>query len=122
MPQNYEVSDASKRPNPMLGLIGFIVIVIIGGFSFAVSAPVAYWLKTTTVVAGASGVKILPLAFPPEWPPIGQQLAVTVGLFLILFVLAMVLMFAFMRPSTASEMDVNMDVMRREAAAKKKRK
>jgi len=122
MPQNFETVDESKRPNPMSGLIGFIVIVVIGGFSFAVSAPVTHWLKTTTVVAGASGLKLLPLIFPPEWPALGQQLAVTAGLFLILFVIAMVLLFAFMRPSTADERSVSMNDMRQEAQARKKRR
>jgi len=122
MPQNYETVDASKRPNPMLGLIGFIVFVVIGGFAFAISSPVAHWLKTTTVVLGASGIKLLPLAFPPEWGGTGEQLAVTAGLFMTLFVIAMVLMFTFMRPSTADDQSVSMDAMRKEAAARKKRK
>ena len=121
MPQNYEIVDDRKRPNPMSGLIGFIVIVLIGGGSFAVSGPVTNYLQTATVVLGASGIKILPLAFPPDWSPLANQLAVTAGLFLVLFVIVMAVMFIFMTPASQDELSVNMDTMRQEAKARKKR-
>ena len=121
MPQNYEIVDERKRQNPMLGLIGFIVIVLIGGGSFAVSGPVTNYLQTATLVLGASGIKLLPIAFPPDWSPLANQLAVTAGLFLVLFVIAMGIMFIFMTPSSQDDTTVSMDTMRQEAKARKKR-
>jgi predicted acyltransferase len=121
MPQNFEIVDESKRQNPMLGLIGFIVVILIGGGSFAVSGPVTNYLQTANVVLGASGVKILPMAFPPDWSQLGNQLAVTAGLFLILFVIAMLLMFIFMTPKSEGETSVSMDTIRQEAKARRKR-
>jgi hypothetical protein len=121
MPQNYQVVDESKRQNPMLGLIGFIVIVLIGGGSFAVSGPVTNYLQTATVVLGASGIKILPIAFPPDWSPLANQLAVTAGLFIVLFVIAMLIMFIFMTPAGQDDLSVNMNTIRQEAKARKKR-
>ncbi len=120
MPQNFEVVDKSKQQNPMLGLIGFILIVVLGGFSFGVSGPATAWLQTSTVVLGASGINILPLKFPDTWSPLANQLAVTVGIFLVLFVIAMALMFMFMRPASVTEQSVSMHDMRKEAAARRK--
>lgn len=121
MPQNYEIVDESKRQNPMSGLIGFIVIIIVGGVSFAISGPVTNFLQTTNLVLGASGIKLLPLTFPADWSPLGNQLAVTAGLFLVMFVIVMGVMFTFMTPSTQSETSVSMDSIRQEAKARKKR-
>ena len=120
MPTNYEVAD-SKEQNPMLGLIGFIMLVVVGGISYLISGPFTQYLKTAHVTIGATGLKLLPLYFPADWSPLASQLAVAFFIFLVLFVVAMIILFTFMRPSTRTETSVSIDVLRQEKAAKKKR-
>ncbi len=123
MPTNYQVAnEGEKKENPMLGLIGFIIIVVIGGFSFLVSGPVLNYLTTANVTLGLSGIKLLPLAFPPEWSRLGDQVAVAFGIFMIIFVIAMIILFMFMKPSTQSENSVSLEDMRREVEARKRRR
>ena len=120
MPTNYEIADARKEQNPMIGLIGFIMIIVVGGVSFLLSIPLTTYFKTTRLTLGMSGLQVLPLKFPQGWSPLGQQLAVTAGLFLVLFVISMVILFMFMKPSSEDETSVNLDVMRKEVEARKK--
>lgn len=122
MPSNYEVVDHSKEQNPMLGLIGFIMIVVVAGLSYLISIPLTGYLKRAHVVLGASGLNVLPLRFPDGWSLLGQQLAVSAGLFLVLFVISMVILFMFMKPASQDEQSVNLDVLRKEAEARKKRR
>lgn len=119
---NYQVADEGKKQNPMIGLIGFIVIVVIAAISFVLSGPIMGWLTTANFVLGASGIQVLPLAFPGDWTPIARQLAVAGGLFLILFVIGTGITFIFMTPSTSSDMSVSLDDMRREVEARKRRR
>jgi hypothetical protein len=121
MPTNYEVADASKEQNPMLGLIGFVMLVVVGGVSYLISAPLTTYVTTAHVTLGATGLKLLPVLFPSDWSPLAGQLAVAFFIFLILFIVVMIILFMFMRPSTRSEMSVSVDVLRQEKAAKKKR-
>lgn len=122
MPTNYEVADSSREQNPMLGLIGFILLIVVGGFSYFVSAPLTVYLTTAHVTAGATGLKLLPLSFPADWSPLASQLSVAFFVFLVLFVVLMIIFFLFMRPSSQSETSVSVDVMRQEKAAKKKKR
>jgi hypothetical protein len=105
----------------MLGLIGFIILVVVAGLSFAVSGAVVNVLQTTQLTIGA-GIHVLPIQFPPDWPVLVDQLAVAFGLFIVLFALIMIVMISLMRPPNTSEADVSMEVLRREAKAKKKRR
>src|SRR5512139_3372025 len=107
---NYQISDESKRDNPMLGLIGFIVLIVLGGLSFAVSGAAVRFLSTANVVLGTA--RVLPIKFPPTWSPLGHQAVVAFGIFMILFVIAMIIMFTFMKPPGTSELDVSLDQMR----------
>lgn len=122
MPTNYQVADEGKKENPMLGLIGFIILVVVGGFSFAVSGPVLGYLTTANVTIGMSGIQLLPLAFPAGWSTLADRAAVTFGIFLVVFVLAMIVLFMFMKPSSQDERSVSLDDMRREVAERKRRR
>jgi hypothetical protein len=120
MPTNLEVVDKSKEQNPMLGLFGFIVLVVVGGVSFLISGPLTQYLTTARVTIGAANIKLLPIKFPVDWSPLADQLAVTLVVFLIIFVIVMIIMFMFMKPSSEGEMSVNLDVMRKEVQDRKK--
>jgi hypothetical protein len=120
--RNYETVDESKRPNPMLGLIGFIILIVVGGISFALSGPIMVWLQTAQVVIGPSAIKVLPIQFPPDWSPLGDQTAVAFGVFLLVFGVIMLVLFSFMRPSFSDPRDVSLDTLRREAAERKRRR
>jgi len=120
MPTNYQVADDGKKENPMQGLIGFIILVVVGGISFLVSGPVLGFLTTANLTLGMSGIKLLPLAFPANWSQLADQAAVAFGLFMILMVIMMIILFTFMKPSTQGETSVSMDQMRREVEARKR--
>jgi len=122
MPTNYQVADEGEKENPMLGLIGFIILVVVGGFSFLISGPILGFLTTANVTLGQSGIKLLPLTFPAEWSQLADQAAIAFGIFLIVFVLSMIVLFSFMKPSTESETSVSMEQMRQEVAARKRRR
>lgn len=121
MPTNYEVADTSNEQNPMLGLIGFIMLIVVGGISFLVSGPLLHYLTTTDLRLGMSGIKVLPIFFPSTWSPLGSQAAVAFVVFLFMFAIVMIILFMFMRPSNRGDTSVSIDVLRQEKAAKKKR-
>lgn len=121
MPTNYEVVDSSREQNPMLGLIGFIMLIVVGGVSYLISGPFTQYLTTAHVTVAASGLQLLPLSFPANWSPLAGQLAVAFFVFLVIFALAMIVLFMFMRPSTRTETSVSVDVLRQEKAARRKR-
>src|SRR5262245_34586395 len=118
MPSNYEVVDSSREPNPMLGLIGFIVLLVVGGISYGLSIPVYPYVSKKTMMLGAA--QVLPIRFPPDWTPLMNQLAVAFAIFLILFVISMVLLFVFMRPHTADDRSIDLNVMRQEVKDRKR--
>ena len=120
MPANVKIADDDSKENPMLGLIGFIIMIVVGGFAFAVSGPVVRYLTTANVKIGMSGIALLPLKFPEDWSPLANQLAVAFGIFLVIFVIAMVILFMFMKPASQDERSVSLDVMRKEVEARKK--
>jgi hypothetical protein len=117
---NYETVDLSKQESPMSGLVGFIILIVVGGFSFLVSGPVQRFLMTANVSLGPA--KLLPIQFPAGWSPLVNQAAVAFGLFLIIFVLAMIVLFLFMKPRTYDERNVSLDDMRKEVEARKRRR
>lgn len=119
MPSNYTVADKNEQ-NPMLGLIGFIVIVVTGGISFIISGPLTRYLTTAHVNVGMANLPLLPLKFPEDWSPLGGQMAVAFAIFMIIFAIAMIILFMFMRPSSQSETSVNLDVLRKEVQERKK--
>ena len=97
------VREKSRRANPLLPVIGFIVMIVVGALSYLASPVVVKWLKTTRWKFGKAAV--LPIVFPPNWPPIVEQLIVAFALFIMLFIIAMVIMFMFTK-TTADEIDI----------------
>lgn len=118
--RNYESTEGQKQQNPMLGLIGFIILIVVAGFSFAVSGLVVGWLQGGNFSLGP--LKVLPMQFPADWPPIADQIVVALALFLLIFVIMMVILFMFMKPPTYDERNVSLDEMRREVEARKRRR
>ena len=107
---NYrEVSH--ERTNPLLPVIGFVVILLTGGLAYFSASAVAVWLTRTTWVLGAT--QVLPLSFPSTWSPDIVRLAVAAGMFLLVFVIEMILLFIVMG-SARGPMDVSIGEMREE--------
>jgi hypothetical protein len=115
---NYEVQDSSAN-NAARPLVGFVVLVIIVGLSFLISPMTVNFVTKTNLVLGASNIKLLPISFPSEWPPIGAQLVMTVAVSLVLFVIAMIIIFITI-PGVRDDTTVNLDDIRKEVEARKK--
>lgn len=114
---SYEKEQVEK-PNPLLPFIGFVLLIIIVGVSFWLSPDAVQWVQTTHWKMGGR-VEVLPLTFPAEWPFIVNQLVVTLVMSIIMFAIAMSLMFIFMRTST-DEIDVK-DLKEFQRSKKKRR-
>jgi hypothetical protein len=107
---NYrEVS--TKKVNPLLPFIGFIVLLVTGGLSYLAAPRVAVWLTEARWVLGVT--QVLPLSFPTSWSPLTIQLAVASGMFLVIFVIAMTFLFVVMGTSRGP-MDVSVGELREE--------
>lgn len=117
MPNYQEVS--TKKANPLLPFLGFFMLVLIGGFSYLVSPMVADFLTTTNWSAGST--KILPIAFPAGWSTLMVNGAVTLGLSMILFAIAMILLFMVMG-SPEGPTDVSLKEIRDEKKRKEKQR
>jgi hypothetical protein len=111
----------TKKQNPMLPVIGFVIMAIVGGVSFWASPGMVRWLKTTNFKLGGF-VPVLPIEFPEGWPPLANQLAVTLFLFIFIFALAMTVMFFVTGQTGLGENDVSLDEIRREKEKKMKRR
>lgn len=113
---NYrEVSN--KRANPLLPLIGFVVLVITGGLSYFAAPGVSVWLTQARWVLGVT--QVLPISFPTSWSPATIRLAVAAGMFLVVFVVEMTLLFVVMGSSRGS-MDVSIGEIREERKRRNK--
>lgn len=91
--RNYQEAS-TKKANPLLPFLGFLMLVILGGFAFLVAPYVLEFLTSTEWSFGPAPV--LPLSFPPDWPPIAMRSAVAFGLFLVLFAVTMIPIIAMM--------------------------
>ena len=115
------VQQEEKPQNPLLPIIGFVVILIVGGAAFWVSPRVVWWLQNTNFkLAGL--IKVFPIDFPKGWSPLANQLAVTLFLFIILFTIVMSALFFVMRVPGSDETDVSLDEIRREKQKMMKRR
>jgi hypothetical protein len=114
--RNY-VEAEKKQQSPMLPIIGFVVILIVGGAAFLVSPRVVTWLGTTHFSLGGL-ITVLPIAFPKGWSPLANQLAVTAFMFILLFTIVMSGILFFIGKSVVGETDVNLDDIRREKQRK----
>ena len=108
-----------NRPSgsPLRPLIGLIVLILVGGFSFLVAPSVIRWLTTANV--DFVGRPVLPITFPADWPALVVQLVVALILFIVLFSMSMILMMAIM-PAPRGELDVDAADVRREKEAQRK--
>ncbi len=118
--RNY-AETGEKKQNPMLPIIGFVVIVIVGGAAFWASPRMVTWLKTTQFKLGGL-ITVLPIEFPKGWSPLANQLAVTAFLFILIFTIVMSVMFFFTGKAAMGESDVSLDEIRREKQKQMKRR
>ncbi len=109
-----------EKPNPIMPLVGFFLLLILGGLSYLVSPTIANWLAMAEVTLGKD-FKLLPITFPPEWPSFAPRLVVTLVMFGVFFVVVMILLFLFMKPG-GSTSDVTLQQVREEKDRKKKRR
>jgi hypothetical protein len=117
---SYQRFQPKKKANPMLPLIGLVIMILGGGFSYLIAPGVINFLQTTTFVFGSFGA-ILPISFPSEWPPTIIRLVVTGTMFLVIFTLMMIVIFAITKPPQ-EESHVDISDVRKEVLARKKRK
>nr|MBN1228548.1 hypothetical protein [Anaerolineae bacterium] len=108
-----------KHRNPFIPLLGFILLIVIGGGSYLVAPVATDFLQTTSL--SIRTWSILPLQFPPEWPSLVTHLVVAFGIFFVVFVLLLLLAFLLMKPP-ADERDVNIAELRAERDKKRRRK
>lgn len=104
---NYEVRKT--RNTAWIPLTGFIVLLVLAGFSFFIAPNVARWLSTETWTLGVT--RVLPIRFPSAWTEFQVQLSVAAGIFLALFALATIIMIALMG-SPMGETDVSLKEIR----------
>lgn len=116
---NFKVEERKKK-DPMGPFIGFVVFILVAGFSFLISGPAVKFLTTTSFRLGSLG-QILPIALPATWPPLLRQGVIGGGIFLFLFIIVMIVMFSMMKP-VYGEQDVKLaDIRAQKEAMKKKR-
>lgn len=115
------IEQEKKQQNPMLPIIGFVVMLVVGGLAFWASPRMVWWLKTTKFKF-AGLIKVLPIEFPKDWSPLANQLAVTSFLFILLFTLVMAVMFFLTGKSAVGDTDVSLDEIRREKQKMMKRR
>ncbi|MBN1429026.1 MAG: hypothetical protein JXB07_11620 [Anaerolineae bacterium] len=116
--QNIIVQE-EKPPHPLIPLFGFIIILIIGGLSYMISPRVVHWLKNTHFTLGGL-IPVLPIEFPAGWPALAHNLAVTAVLFFGIFTIGTMMIFFVAKPPGKKEVDL--DMIRKEAQQKRKRR
>lgn len=122
----YVEAEKKRRVDPLGPVLGFIILLVGGGFSWLVAPRVINWMQTAEVNFGFFG-PILPITFPATWSPIFQRLAIGGFMFLVFFIIAMIVMMALMGGSAQGELDVTMREVREKKAGsgpskKKKRR
>lgn len=116
----FETKD--EGPKPMRPIYGFIVFVIVGAISAAVSGSVLRYVTTNTLKLGALGLPVLPINFPPEWPSLLRQGVVGLVIFLFLFVIAIIFLTAMLGATAPkNELDVDIAEIRKVKAKQTKR-
>jgi hypothetical protein len=90
--------DKEDRPNPLEPFIGFVVLVVLGGFSFLAAPTVVNALTTVQFSLGFFG-PVLPITFPEKWSPLLRQSVIAVVVMVVLFTLVMILMIPFLKTS-----------------------
>ncbi len=116
---SYQKFEPKKKVNPLLPLIGFVIMALDGGISYLAAPGVINFLGTTVFVFGSFG-QILPIAFPGDWPPTLTRLVVAGTMFLVIFTAMMIVIFAITKPPK-EESHVDIGDVRKEVQARKKR-
>jgi cellobiose-specific phosphotransferase system component IIC len=114
--------DKDERPNPLQPFIGFVVLLVLGGFSFLAAPTVVKALTTVEFSMGFLG-PVLPITFPETWSPFVSNTVIALVLMFVLFTLVMILMIPFLKPP-GHELDVRDPVVlsRKEKRRRKKRR
>lgn len=79
--------EKKEGPNPFLPIVGFILLVGFGGFSYVIAPNVRHFLETTRYRLAT--LQVLPMTFP-DWPDNAVNGVVAFIIFLIFFSIAMV--------------------------------
>ncbi len=108
---NTQRAGGGKGQSPLGPLVGFILLIVVGGFSVLAAPSVTTWLQTANLTFGALGWKVLPIQFPAGWPPIVSHGLVALVLFGVVFTVLMIVLFALMKPPT-EELDVELKTVR----------
>lgn len=111
-------NSQDQKPGAFIPLIGFIVMILVGGFSYLVAAPVKEFVTTQEFYFGSFGWQIFPVAFPATWPESMQTLVVGGVVFMFLFIIFMIIMLLLL-PTPNSEYQ---DIIKEQQAAKKQSK
>ncbi len=115
---NY-VEAETRKQHPMAPIIGFVIMLVVGGVAFLLSPRMVWWLKTTHFkLAGL--ITVLPIEFPKGWSALANQLVVTLFLFVLIFALVMTGILFLTGKSAMGEKDISLDEIRREKQKKMK--
>ncbi len=106
-----------KGPNPFLPIVGFILMVGIGGLAYLFAPTVRRYVETNRLAV--MGTQILPLTFP-DWPDVAVNAAIAFIFFLVFFSIAMFLALA-LSPQRRSEDDAAKWVEQQVKERKKRR-
>lgn len=112
-----EYAPEKKKGDPLGPLLGFIILIVGGGFSWIVAPRVIVWMENTRFVFGFLG-PVLPIQFPDTWSSLVQRLVIGGFMFLIFFVIAMIVLLALMGSSHQGELDVSIKEVREKKAGK----
>ncbi len=115
---SYRKDEREKKPGAFIPLIGFIVMILVGGVSYLVADPVKAFVTTQEFYFGTFGWQIFPVVFPSTWPESMQTLVVGGIVFLFLFIIFMIIMLILL-PTPNSEYQ---DIIKEQQAVKKKPK
>ncbi len=113
-------TGGSKRQNPLGPLVGFILLLVVGGFSALAAPLVVGWLQTAELTFGLLGWKVLPIQFPASWPPIAAHVLVGLVIFVVVFTILMIVLFSLMKPPR-EEMNVELSTVRARKGQRKRR-
>lgn len=105
--------EPEQRGGALRPLLGLIILLVLGGASYLAAPPVVNWLGSTDYILEGYGWQLLPISMPSWWGSLLSQVIVAVMLFILSFTLAMILLFAVMKPPR-SEYDVDLSDVRAE--------
>lgn len=106
-----------KKSDPLGPLLGFVILLVGGAFSWIIAPRVIFWMENTHFVFGFLG-PVLPIQFPEDWSGLTQRLIIGGFMFLVFFVIAMIVIMAMMGSAHQGELDVNIQEVRDKKAGK----